>query len=209
MNTLSVLIATTLDRRKMFENLLARFESLRSNLKNPNVVEIIWEEDNKEISIGKKRQILLESANNDYIVFFDSDDMPRENYLQDILDAIQKKPDCVGFLIQMTTNGQDPKLCCHSLKYPIWSANIEGYDFVRNVTHFNPVKRDLALQVGFQDMRFGEDKEYSDKLTLLCKEEVFIDKILFDYQYTNTTSQYEKFNIPKPAFEEIYRPPWR
>lgn len=192
---LSILIATTLDRKEMFSTLYAEF--FRQVACKP--VEVLFEEDNKEISIGAKRQRLLERATGEYIVFFDSDDFPCPTYVNDILLALspehgKEKPDCVGFLIHMTTNGTKPQVCCHSLRHKQWAKNVDGYDYVRNVTHFNVAKREIALQVGFKDLRFGEDKEYADRLTALCKTEVFINKKLFHYRY-RTEPHNQKYSI--------------
>lgn len=185
MYKLSILICTTIDRRPMFDVLHAEF--FRQTAGKP--VEVLYLEDNKEISVGKKRQNLLEMAKGEYIVYFDSDDFPSPTYVDDILLALspgyrQPAPDCVGFMIHMTTNGTKPQTCCHSLKYKRWASNVDHFDYVRSVTHFNPVRRELALQVGFEDMRFGEDKVYSDKITPLCQTEAFIPKKLFHYRYT-------------------------
>lgn len=188
---LSILICTTIDRRYLFNELYGEF--IHQSRNKP--VEILFLEDNKEISVGLKRQRLLEMAKGDYIAFFDSDDFPAPHYIDNILEAIESNPDCVGIEIQMTTNGLRPQSCCHSLRYPVWADNVGGYDYVRNVTHFNPVKRELALQVGFSDLRFGEDKEYSDKLTPLCKTEVFIEVPIFHYRYSTAEKFDQKYGF--------------
>lgn len=194
---LSILIATTRDRREMFKKLYYEFFVQTKDLP----VEVLFEEDNKEISIGAKRQKLLLRAKGEYIVFFDSDDWPMEYYVSEILTALEKKPDCVGFLIAMTTNGVRPQVCCHSFRYKVWKGDgktkIDGYDYVRNVTHFNPCRRDLALQVGFEDRRYGEDEIYSNAVTQLCKTEVFINKKLFHYRYTNKIPHKLKYGFKK------------
>jgi len=187
---LSILIATTVDRRPMFARLLDELHSQQTD-----EVEIIHFEDRRQISVGKKRQALLEKASGDYIVFFDSDDWPMKYYVSDILKATESNPDCVGFLIHMTTNGIKPQTCCHSLKYKVWAERVDGYDYVRNVTHFNPVLRSIALQVGFPDLRHGEDKWYSDRVTKLCSTEVFIDKKMFHYRYSNRMPHKLKYGI--------------
>lgn len=192
---LSILICTTIDRRQMFGLLYMELKKQCAKVKKIADVEILFIEDNKEISVGLKRQMLLEMSKGKYIVFFDSDDFPFDNYVSEIVKALLRKPDCVGFLIHMTTNGKHQQTCCHSLKYKEWKENINGYDYVRNVTHFNPVKRHLALKVGFKDMRFGEDKEYSDSVTKLCKKEIFVNKILFHYRYVNTQKHEERYGI--------------
>lgn len=190
-NLLSILVATTLDRRRLFEKLYAELAAQAAG----QPVEILFEEDNKQLSIGAKRQKLLNRATGEYICFFDSDDWPFRSYTSLILKALESKPDCVGMLIHMTTNNVRPQTCCHSLRYPVWKNNIDGYDYVRNVTHFNPCRIDLALQVGFKDIRHGEDKLYSDAVTKLCKEEVFINQKLFHYRYSNKMNHKIKYGI--------------
>lgn len=192
---LSILIATVNGREWDFMNLVSDFkEQIKAN-KLHGDVEIVTKKDNKEISIGSKRQLLLEEAKGDFIVFFDDDDKPYDTYLTKIMEAIKSNPDCVGMLIHMTTNNQNPKTCCHSLKYKLWMDNVDGYNYVRNVTHFNPVKRELALIAGFNDMRFGEDKDYSDRLTSLCKTEVFINEKIFHYRYKTNEQHNKKYGI--------------
>lgn len=232
---LSILIATTIDRRDVFNILMLEFhkqievfgfagkglerwyvktERLNEDgsimlkedgthvtdmavarYRHKGEIEILFDEDNKEISIGAKRQKLLDKSKGEYIVYFDSDDFPNGDYIKEIMKALEEKPDCVGLKIQMTTNGQKPQTCIHSLKNPEWKQ--KGDDYLRNVTHFNPVLRSLAIQVGFEDKRYGEDKVYSDKVSKLCKKEVFIDKHLFNYRYSNQIEHNIKYGITK------------
>jgi hypothetical protein len=231
---LSILIATTIDRRMMFNMLMQEFhmqiekgrfkgqgleqwivmqprmendqpvlddkgipiiDSWKQGFKHPDIVELVFEEDDKELSIGAKRQKLLERARGKYIVYFDSDDYPKPNYISKIMAALADGPDCIGFKIQMTTNGQKPETCIHSLRNPEWA--FKNGEYLRNVTHFNPVKKDLALQVGFPDLRFGEDKVYSDAVSKLCEKEIFIDDFLFDYRYSTKEEHGKKYGYSK------------
>jgi hypothetical protein len=194
---LSILICTTYDRRRLFEKLYAELCRQQSTQFDPLSIEILYEEDGKQMSVGAKRQKLLLRSRGEYISYFDSDDWPFQWYLTSIMEALKSKPDCVGFLIHMTTNGKKDQTCCHSLQYREWATNVDGYDYVRNVTHFNPVRRDLALKIGFKDMRFGEDRKYSDAVTKLCKTEVFINKKLFHYRYSTAVRHNIKYGIKK------------
>ena len=192
---LSILIATTEERVASFQELITLFL-----LQENEDVEIIGIRDNKEISVGKKRQLLLEESKGKFIVFFDDDDKPYSNYIYEITKAIRNNPniDCIGLIIDMTTNGLNKQTCFHSLENKEWINGIKGidkYDYYRNVTHFNPVRRDLALSVGFSDMRFGEDKEYSDKLSKLCKKEYLIEFPLWLYNFTTKQPHNEKYGI--------------
>lgn len=190
---LNILIATTINRRPTFQRLYTELTKQSEGLG----VKVLFEEDNKQISVGAKRQILLNRATADYIVFFDSDDFPFPFYVAEILLAIMENPDCVGMLIHMTTNGLKPQTCCHSLRYKNWSDNVDGYDYVRNCTHFNPVRRELALKVGFRDLRYGEDRKYADAISKLCRSEVFIDKKLFHYRYSTAEPFKRKYGFIK------------
>lgn len=188
---LSILICTTTDRRPLFQKLYNELDRQAEGLP----VEILFEEDNKQMSVGAKRQKLLLRAKGEYIVYFDSDDWPYSFYVSEIVKALESKPDCVGFEINMTTNGIKPQVCCHSLRYPVWKERVDGYDYVRSPGHFNPIKRDIAIRVGFKDMRFGEDHVYSKGVTRLCKSEIFIPKKLFHYRYSNSIPHKQKYGI--------------
>lgn len=185
---LSVLIATTVDRREMFEVLYA---DLLKQAEGKDV-EILYDEDNKEISIGKKRQNLLERATGDYIVYHDSDDWHSDDYIDQILEATKTNPDCIG--IKIKCEGCEGKTATASMKYKKWEDNKYGFDYVRHTYHKTPVKRDIALSVGFEDIRFAEDHAYSMGLlkTGRLKKEVFIDKEIYIYRY--------KYEDPKTKY---------
>jgi hypothetical protein len=61
---LSILIATVHERAEMLTKLLGKFEGQRSD-----DIEIVVMSDNKEISIGAKRQKLLERSQGDWVVY--------------------------------------------------------------------------------------------------------------------------------------------
>lgn len=199
-----ILIATVNERQHLFMMLIHELTKQINSAGLANDIILISKCDNKEMSIGKKRQLLLEEAkkeNCEYVNFFDDDDFPNYNYISDIYDVIKdSKVDCVGILINMTTNGMRPQVCCHSLKYEkikSWGVgkNIDGYNYVRNVTHFNPVKLEHALKVGFEDKRFGEDEPYAYKLTALCSTEAFLPRPVMHYRYSTAQNFNAKYGI--------------
>lgn len=191
-----ILIATIKDRTNEFIILKREFEKQILDLGLEDEVGILFDCDNREKPIGKKRQDLLERSKADYINFFDDDDFPYPYYVERIYQALLSKPDCIGLIILMTTNGINLQTCCHSLRNKIWAEKVNGYDYVRNVTHFNPVKREFALKTGFNvKSRFGEDKDYSYRLTRLCRNEVFINKPIFHYIYSNKIPYKEKYGF--------------
>ncbi len=187
---LSLLLATVVNRAALFAKLHA--EVLRQSANKP--VEVLVACDNKEISIGKKRQNLLEQATGDYIAFIDDDDWIAETYVDSILAALESSPDCVGFKIHCTTNGMNPQSAITSMRYKQWGENVDGYAHVRSPYHKSPVKREIALKVGFPDLRYAEDKPFSAGITRLVKTEAFVDKVLYYYRY-RTENFAEKYGI--------------
>ena len=191
---LSILIATTIDRQHQFEQLYKELILQSYGL----MVEVLYLEDNKEMSIGTKRQKLLEMATGDWIVFFDSDDEPSSSYVSKILSAIENDCDCIGIRGFMTTNGTNRKSWVHRLGLEIKGDGITKvgeYDYTRPIIHFNPVKRELALKAGFKDLRYGEDMDYAKRLNPLLKKEYFIDSDLFHYKYSNKEPHASKYGI--------------
>jgi hypothetical protein len=167
-------------------------------------VEIIIACDAKEISIGKKRQNLLEQAKGDYVVFIDDDDWVAADYVDKILAALATSPDCVGFLISCTTNGNRPVMAKASMHYKEWAENRDGYAHVRSTYQKTPVRRELALKAGFPDLRYGEDRIYSAAVVKLVKTEAFINAVLYNYRY-KPEPFHAKYGI-KPGQREPRKP---
>lgn len=180
---LSILICTTFNREAMFNLLKHHLQTQINEFGLQKEVEIIYECDNKEISVGKKRQNLIEKANGNYVVFIDSDDMVPYFYIQKILEAIKTNPDCIGFRIEC--KGTAGQTASASNMWSDWADNVGGFDYVRTIYHKNPVKREIALQIGYKDLRFAEDYDYSKRLkeSGLIKSEAFIDEIMYEYRY--------------------------
>ena len=197
---LSILIATVPERREMFEAM-----RLQLGLQCIAFPEVAWEilshpAPRGDMSIGRKRQELLEVATGTHLVFFDDDDWPYPHYVSDIMTSLESDPDCVGQVIDMTHDGQPNVQCVHSLRFKTWSerpVNTPGYGrvFLRNVTHRNPVRTSIARAVGFPDLRFGEDKVYSDGVTALCKTEVMVERPAFVYRYSSKEPHNLKYGI--------------
>lgn len=177
---LSILICTVYER-------VNKFRPLLGHLKKMNVyddVEILYEVDDKEISVGAKRQKLIEKANGEFVVFIDDDDWCIDTYIKDIRDTIIANPeiDCIGSLEECYINGMK-RTAIHSNRYTHWQDNVDGYDYVRTIYHKDPVRRELALKVGFKNMRFAEDHDFAIRLKPLLKNEVFLDKVMQIYRY--------------------------
>lgn len=196
--TLSILLATVQSRAALF-SVLHR-EVLRQAEGKP--VEVLVACDNKEISIGRKRQNLLEQATGDYVCYIDDDDWIAENYVDAILGALAAKPDCIGFLIECTTNGRNRQKAIASMRYKEWAEKRDGYAHCRSPYQKTPIRRELSLRAGFPDMRYGEDRVYSMAVTKLVKTEVFINQIMYHYRFRTAENFHDKYGVPKPARQQ-------
>jgi len=191
MYKLSILIATVPERQKTFN--LISLSLLEQQVPSVQILS-----DNTlrgEKSIGAKRQRLLNRAGGDYVVFIDDDDVIMPNYIELILKALTTNPDCVDLNILMLTEQQNPQMCYHHLVNKKWHQ--KGGEYFRGATQFNPVKRSIALKVGFPDLRFGEDQPYSEGITSLCKTSVLIPEIIYLYNFSRKENHNVKYGMVK------------
>jgi glycosyltransferase involved in cell wall biosynthesis len=175
----TIAIATIETRKAQFDALMAHLAKQVPG----HSVEIISECDNKQISIGRKRQNLLERARGKYIAFVDDDDWTSDRYVPLIMKALESQPDCVGFLIDCTSNGGPIKKAIASIRYKEWRENADGYAHCRSPYHKTPVKTELALKAGFPDLRYGEDRIFSQKIVHLVKTETFVNEVCYQYRF--------------------------
>lgn len=176
---LSILIATMPSRSESLDLLL--------KILGPQIIDKCIEictDDSMEYNIGVKRNKLLERAKGEYIVFIDDDDHIPPYYIEEIMNALASKPDCVGIQGVVTTNGKDHKKWFISKDYKEWFEKNNIY--YRTPNHISPVKRELAIKARFPEISFGEDYGYSMNLLPLLKTEVKINEqnmYHYDYKY--------------------------
>lgn len=190
---LTIMIPTTIDRREQFVKLANELQKQRQGVSE--LVEIIWIEDDKEISVGLKRQLLLEDAKGEFVVGFDSDDFPAPTYVNDIVKALLQNPtvDHVGFIEDCDIDGQKSK-SIFSIKHKSWDEQEAGYDQVRCANPKSVIRKTKALRVGYKDMRWGEDRIFSEAVTPLLNSEIFIEKPLYYYIHRSTNPE-ERYGL--------------
>ena len=183
---LSILICT-LDGRETF------LERLKMRLKpqTTHEVEVLLSKDNGVLSIGGKRNALIESAAGEYIAFIDDDDWVSENYVEEILKATDSKPDVVGFNSIIYFNGKTPRRVEITLNHKKWDHKmgmIEGTQqpitYYRSPNQLTPIKKNIAKQIGFPNAKeadAAEDVKYSHTIPSIAQTEVYIQDYLYFY----------------------------
>ena len=116
-----------------------------------------------------------------------SGDSIHPDYIKDILEAIKNNPgvDHVGFEEDCTINGEKSK-SIFSIRHKQWDENKDGYDHIRCANPKSVIKREKALQIGYQDLRYSEDRVFSEAVTAILETEVFIPKPLYFYQHVSS-----------------------
>lgn len=181
MTLLSILICSLHSRE-------ASLATLLRNLKDQECpeVEVLVEVDSGEMTIGEKRNLLLDRSRGEYVCFIDDDDCVPADYVSAILKALTTRPDCVGFMVAFSQNGIDRGHAIHSLRFDRYGQRrLQGrkMEYERTPNHLNPVRRELAMQVRFPDASWREDTDYAERLRPMLKSEVFIDRVLYHYLY--------------------------
>jgi hypothetical protein len=188
MTLLTIMLPTTVDRRHTFYPLLQEILRQINELDAAHdYVEIVIDEDEKQKSVGLKRQHLLERATGTWVVGIDSDDWIAPTYLSEILQALNyyQNTDHVGFIEDCLIDGEQ-SFSIFSIKHHRWAENEDGYHHIRCANPKSVIRRTKALEVGFKDERFGEDRLFSEAVTPLLTSEVFIDKPLYFYRHISS-----------------------
>lgn len=178
---LSICICTLPARRAQLDRL--GDEIYWQMLSWPREVEVLIDQ-REGVTIGEKRQALLERARGRFVAFVDDDDWVAHDYVHRVVSAIEAHPDadCTSLVGVMTTAGAAPERFEHSLKHEEWRT--EDGVHLRGPNHLNAVRRDLALQVGFAPVSYAEDVDFGRRLRPLLKNEASTgDTPLYLYFY--------------------------
>lgn len=179
----SILICTLEERTQLFERIYNQLKTQIDQLGLENEVEILYCRDNREYSVGFKRNLLEREAQGEYTCFVDDDDLVHNNYIKMIYDALQEKPDCVSLIGIITFDGHSPMPFIHSIDYDSYFARDGRY--YRPPNHLNPIKRSIALEFKFPEINTGEDTDWAMRIARakVLKKEAKINTPYYFYLF--------------------------
>ncbi len=211
---LSILIPITPERYDVVQPLLNLIIGQTRWMSIDNVINSYWEgrfqsakyddvevcmiSDEKQMTLGEKRERLYKMAEGEYSWQVDSDDLIAEDAIELILSAIDNKSDCITFQERCDIEGSLYK-SNFSNKYQQWEGGgnselSDGFHFHRTVFYKCVIKTEIARKVPFKHIRFGEDFEWAIDLKPHINTEIHIDKELYYYIYEGTPHN-ERYGI--------------
>jgi glycosyltransferase involved in cell wall biosynthesis len=161
-------------------------------------VEVLCLIDNKAMTIGEKRNRMLQTARGKYLAFLDDDDMVSDDYISSIIYAIQNYPesDVVAFNQHCTVNGKEFMVdfdLNNNNEPAIMDANGNYHNIRRKPFHMCVWRSIIAKNTPFQDISYGEDLAWIINLSMRCKKQYKINKVLHYYRYDDRTSESIQF----------------
>lgn len=191
----SVLIPAIFER---IDRLKALAENLESQIGSawPPQVEIVSVIDNRIVSIGEKRQRVLDASTGRYVAFVDDDDFVSPDYIQSILEAIRAHPgvDVITFNNSSVIENHKPITINMRLGQENEQVRFDDESEIppvirRAAWHTCAWKGSLARMFTFQPVNYGEDWLWAKNLNLTAKTEHHIDRCLHRYVYSKDVSR--------------------
>lgn len=187
MKKLSILIPSIAQRRHRFLNPL--LDNLERQCVGRDDVEIICLYDNRVASVGSKRNSLLSAANGKYFTFVDDDDRVTDDYVSEIISAIDRSDDADCITYEVICSIGPTKIHCKyglSLEY---NNNNSGVGFwTGKPAHTMIFKSSLCKNVMFPDKNYGEDFDWVQRAIKNLNTELNIPKVLYYYDFNPATS---------------------
>ncbi len=195
---LSILIPTVVGREEKFNKLKSFLEWQQwQDINLGKQIEIIIQSDNKEISIGEKRNQLYKKAKGLFSWMIDDDDWVHYDAVNIIAGKIiaNLSADCIGFKELCIYNGKKVESSNFSLKYKEWADDFDGFNHVRTPFHKTPILTKICQEVGVKDMRYGEDHQFAKDVYPFLTNEIYIDEFLYHYRHNDSEVHNEKYGI--------------
>lgn len=191
MPQLSILVCSLADRLDKFDviqNLCFRAKGLP--------VEVLWLGDNQRMTVGEKRNKLLQLSSGKYTCFVDDDDTVKPHYVSSIMEKIEGnieagiEADCICFNANITTNGASPMEVHYSFKYE--KDEFKNGVYLRIPNHLMVINSKISKKIPFKHITKGEDAQWAKDIYPHLKIQTKIYDFLYHYQFNTNTTEAQK-----------------
>lgn len=156
----SVLIPTIPGRDEKLRSLIRTIQEKVARICPEVRMEVCVAFDNREMTVGMKRQQLLTQAKGKYLSFIDDDDDITDAYVEDLKECIH------GGYHTMRIRGQiTPYTFTHSVENTLSTTMARGDVFIRPPNHLNPMMSDVAKLIQYRDAVRGEDLDWTIRMS--------------------------------------------
>ena len=155
-----ILIPTIPGRENKLQRLITNIHETRQAICPDIRIHISILFDNREQSVGLKRQLLIENSKGKYISFIDDDDDVTPAYFEDAADCIRG-----GYHVCRLRGQITPYTFTHSIDIPVTGMMAVDDVFVRPPNHLNIVMSDVAKFIKFANLKHGEDFDWSIRMS--------------------------------------------
>lgn len=160
---ISICIATLYKRAGLLARLLRELHNQIEETAASELVELLVEPDDGQMTTGAKRNKLYAEAKGKYVCSVDDDDWISRWYILELLRAAVFDHDAIAMNGTMTTNGRNEQKWFISKDLPYTSAFDQRRQtvFLRYHNHISCIRREIALQCPFPDKSMHEDSDFA------------------------------------------------
>ena len=188
MPLLSILIASVPSRYEQLQNIFNAL-SHQCEIHNDDV-EILVFLDNKQRSIGMKRQALLDIAKGTYVTWIDDDDQPDMDYIYHVMEVLStcSRPDVITINQEVYIDGKGPYSLTFKAGHPD-NEEVGETPATRPPWHTCIWKRETVKDCKFPDLMYGEDWAWAEQANKLIRHSFHIDKVLLTYIFDSNITE--------------------
>lgn len=201
MTTLSILIPTLVERRARFERLSGKLRRQIVDHALAGTVEIVHCLDDRERSVGAKRNWLMDQAAGEFIAFVDDDDDVSDEYLPLLCRTLREHPaiDCIGITGVIVFAGGERRPFVHSLQHRRYVTRDGVY--CRPPYHLNPIRRAIARRYRFEEISYSEDIDWALRLCRdrALRREQFIPRPIYTYHCRRSWRYQRLLDLSEPV----------
>jgi hypothetical protein len=155
----TILIASIPGRERSLQALLTSIRDFSRAVCPDLRIKMMLGYDNRVLSIGAKRQQMLDGATGKYVSFIDDDDRVTREYFEDAYTCIRGGFDCCRLRGKVSS-----WTFTHSIANKLDQPMANDTTFLRPPNHLNVMKTDIAKTTGFTDAVYGEDLDWTIRL---------------------------------------------
>lgn len=169
------------------------YSKLDKQIGNRADVEVLCLVDNKSMTIGEKRNILLQAARGKFVACLDDDDTISDDYIEKICNNLSEDIDVLCFEQHCSINGEKVMVSFdmnHKDNEPLRrGADGKFINMKRMPWHMCVWKSEIAKKVPFKKLSWGEDWDWCSRMIPAIGKQVKLFDVLHYYQYTDEQSE--------------------